>query len=164
MTFVGDQRWAGSGPKQDFPDVFDPAFETHIRRRAREHCAARSGEPGLIGWFIDNELRWGADWRGPDELLTLFLRLSPATPGRIAAADWLRRRHDGDSTAADSAAFVALLADRYFALTVAAIKTADPNHLVLGVALPSRRAARSKPVVMSMSSRSIATGLIQRRA
>ena len=123
---------AGSGPKQDFPDVFDPAFETHIRRRAREHCAARSGEPGLIGWFIDNELRWGADWRGPDELLTLFLRLSPATPGRIAATDWLRRRHDGDPTAADSEAFVALLADRYFALTVAAIKAADPNHLVLG--------------------------------
>ena len=77
---------AEAEPKQDFPDVFDPAFDTHIRRRAREHCAARSGEPGLIGWFIDNELRWGADWRGPDELLTLFLRLSPATPGRIAAS------------------------------------------------------------------------------
>ena len=123
---------AGSGPKQDFPDVFDPAFEAHILRRAREHCAARSGEPGLIGWFIDNELRWGADWRGPDELLTLFLRLSPATPGRIAATDWLRQRHGGDPTAADSADFVALLADRYFALTVAAIKAADPNHLVLG--------------------------------
>jgi hypothetical protein len=123
---------AGSGPKQDFPDVFDPAFETHIRRRAREHCAARSGEPGLIGWFIDNELRWGADWRGPDELLSLFLRLSPSTPGRIAATDWLRQRHGGDPTAADSEAFVALLADRYFALTTAAIKAADPHHLVLG--------------------------------
>ena len=122
----------GSGPKQDFPDVFDPAFEAHILRRAREHCAARSGEPSLIGWFIDNELRWGADWRGPDELLTLFLRLSPSTPGRIAATDWLRQRHGGGPTAADSAAFVALLADRYFALTVAAIKAADPNHLVLG--------------------------------
>ena len=123
---------AGSGPKQDFPDVFDPAFETHVRRRAREHCAARSGEQHLIGWFIDNELRWGADWRGPDELLTLFLRLSSATPGRIAATDWLRQHHGGDPTAADGEAFAGLLADRYFALTVAAIKAADSHHLVLG--------------------------------
>ena len=123
---------AGSGPKQDFPDVFDPAFEAHVRRRAREQCAARRGEPGLIGWFIDNELRWGADWRGPDELLALFLKLSPATPGRIAAIDWLRKRHGGDPTIADGEAFVALVADRYFALTTAAIKAADPNHLVLG--------------------------------
>ena len=35
-----------SEPKQDFPDVFDPEFDTHIRRRARELCAKRSGEPG----------------------------------------------------------------------------------------------------------------------
>lgn len=118
--------------KQDFPDVFDPEFDIHVRRRAHERCAKRSSEPGIIGWFIDNELRWGPDWRGADELLTLFLRLSPSTPGRIAATEWLRQRHGGDPTAADSAAFVALLADRYFALTIAAIKAADPNHLVLG--------------------------------
>ena len=27
----------------------------------------------ILGWFIDNELRWGSDWRGSDELLTYFL-------------------------------------------------------------------------------------------
>jgi hypothetical protein len=128
---------AGSGPKQDFPDVFDPDFETHVGRRARDHCATRSGEPDLIGWFIDNELRWGPDWRGPDELLLQFLNLPPATPGRIAATEWLRQRHGGSDPprtafAADCDAFAALAADRYFALTIAAIKAADPNHLVLG--------------------------------
>jgi len=128
---------AGSGPKQDFPDVFDPAFETHVLHRAREHCAARSGEQGLIGWFIDNEVRWGPDWRGPDELLLQFLNLPPATPGRIAATEWLRQRHGGSDPphaafAADCEAFAALAADRYFALTIAAIKATDPNHLVLG--------------------------------
>jgi agarase len=123
-------------PCQDFPDVFDPDFETHVLRRARELCGRRSGEQGVIGWFIDNELRWGADWRGPDELLTLFLKLSPAAPGRVAATEWLRQQHGGRdpvrSTAADCAAFLAVLADRYFALTTAAIKAAAPNHLVLG--------------------------------
>jgi len=172
-----------SAPKQDFPDVFDPNFDLHIRRRARELCGQRSNEQGIIGWFIDNELRWGPDWRGPDELLTLFLNLSAATPGRVAAITWLRERHrafdefnlswrtparswdkliastrieppfrrkppyerDGASEneanradpwraafAADCDAFLALLAERYFEMTTAAIKAADPCHLVLG--------------------------------
>ena len=106
--------------KQAFPDVFDPDFEAHIRRRARELCAPRRDEKNIIGWFIDNELRWGPDWRGPEELHALFLNYPAASPGRRAAA------------AADPATFTASVAERYFALTTAAIKAADPNHLVLG--------------------------------
>lgn len=122
-------------PRQDFPDVFDPDFDTHVRRRARERCAARSGESNILGWFIDNELRWGADWRGPEDLLALFLKLAADRPGRIAATDWLHTRHGDPAripSAADGEAFAGVTADRYFELTVAAIKAADPNHLVLG--------------------------------
>lgn len=170
-------------PRQDFPDVFDPAFARHIHERADARCAARRSEAGLIGWFIDNELRWGPDWRGPDELLTLFLNLSPDTPGRTAAIAFLRARYPSfesfnavwhtaaaswddvgaephivapyprkppyerteaseaaadrvdpprASFAADCDAFLALLAERYFTLTVAAIRAADANHLILG--------------------------------
>ncbi len=134
-------------PPQPFPDVFDPAFEQHVRRRAQGLCAERSGEQRLIGWFIDNELRWGPDWRGPEQLLPLFLQLSPTTPGRTAAAEWLRQRHGGRAptpSEADSETFAGLLADRYFALTIGAIKAADANHLILGCrfALPP-----PKPVV-----------------
>jgi hypothetical protein len=120
---------AKGGPRQEFPDVFDPEFEAHVRRRARELCAAHRDEPGILGWFIDNELRWGADWRGPEDLLALFLKLPPQSPGRIAADDWLRRQ---PASPAHGEAFAALVAERYFALTAAAIKAADPNHLVLG--------------------------------
>ncbi len=84
---------AANEPKQDFPDVFDSAFAVHIERRARERCAARSADQDIVGWFVDNELRWGPDWRGPDELLTLFLNLSATTPGRTAAIELLRARH-----------------------------------------------------------------------
>jgi agarase len=94
MSFAWETNEAAKdAPPQDFPDVFDPAFDRHVRRRAQAQCAPRGSDAAVIGWFIDNELRWGPDWRGPDELLTLFLNLSPATPGRTAAVDFLRGRY-----------------------------------------------------------------------
>ena len=184
MSFAWQKNdQAGSERKQDFPDVFDPAFENHIRRRARERCAARSGDPAVIGWFVDNELRWGPDWRGPDELLSLFLNLAPSSSGpersdhvlaralpdfaafnsswgsdarswddfnalarieapyrrkppyeRDAPSEALANRADPGrgAFAADCASFASLVAQRYFELTTAAIKAADPHHLVLG--------------------------------
>jgi hypothetical protein len=172
-----------SEQEQVFPDVFDPKFDSHIHREARESCEKRRDDPGIIGWFIDNELCWGPDWRGPDELLTLFLNRPAASPGRAAAITWLREHHhdferfnfswrtpaqswdelietrriappyrrqpsyersarnkDEDNLAdpgrgafaVDCDAFLALLAERYFDMTSAAIKAADPHHLVLG--------------------------------
>ena len=172
-----------AGYAQDFPDIFHPGFESHVRRRAKELCGKWRDERHVIGWFIDNELRWGPDWRGSEELLGLFLGLPAATPGRNAAVGWLRKRHPdfsqfnvtwhtpakswdafagltrmqapyrrsppyqrnaADEDAANRAdpkraaffadcdAFAALVAERYFTLTCAAIKAADPNHLVLG--------------------------------
>ena len=70
---------------QFFPDVFDPAFAAHIRERAGDHCARRCHDAGVLGTFIDNELYWSPDWRGADELLTLFLNLPSHRPGRVAA-------------------------------------------------------------------------------
>jgi agarase len=172
-----------NAPRQEFPDVFDPAFDAHVARRARERCATRAGAPAVVGWFLDNELRWGPDWRGSDELLTLFLNIAPGTPGRRAAFDFVRRRHvdvrrfnaawgmraqswddvavlpriaprhhrpppylrdaaaeraanaaDAGRAAfcADCDAFAAAVAERYFAATAAALRAADPHHLVLG--------------------------------
>jgi len=170
-------------PRQDFPDVFDTDFDRHIRRKAQMLCAARCNDQSIIGWFIDNELRWGPDWRGNDELLTIFILLPLGSPGRVAALNWLRKRHPDfqqfnatwrtpatswDAFAllthveppyrrkspyqrgacdehganhadpgraafgADCDAFATLVAERYFTLTCAAIKAADPHHLVLG--------------------------------
>jgi agarase len=171
------------GYRQEFPDVFDQNFDRHIRRRAKELCGPRRDEQQVLGWFVDNELRWCPDWRGAEELLGLFLGLSPASAGRKAALDWLKERHrdftifnaswqtpicswDGLAAlahidapyrrdppyqrraadeeaanradprrarfAADCDDFDAHVAERYFALTSAAIKAADPHHLVLG--------------------------------
>jgi agarase len=167
-----------------FPDVFDPRFEVFVRQRAADLCGPHRDDPAVVGWFADNELRWGPDWRGRDELLTLFLNLPPGRPGRAAAVAFLERRHgdfeefeaiwrtdltsfaavakspapivqpfprpaiydrdpahearlnrlcpDRAAFVADCDAFAGEVAERYFAVTAAAVRAAAPNHLVLG--------------------------------
>lgn len=78
---------------QVFPDVFDPAFAAHIREGANKHCANRCHRVELLGTFIDNELYWSPDWRGADELLTLFLNLPSHRPGRVAAIARLQEHY-----------------------------------------------------------------------
>ena len=76
-----------------FPDVFDPAFLSHIRGSAKDRCTKQRNEAGLLGTFIDNELYWSPDWRGADELLTLFMNLPAHRPGRVAAITRLEERY-----------------------------------------------------------------------
>lgn len=186
--------------EQVFPDVFDPDFGAHIRDCARRRCTLRRNDPSLLGYFIDNELYWSPDWRGAEELLTLFLNLPPRRPGRIAAIAMLQE-HYGDFSrfnavwqlpansweelgrmhgveppffrmppgglndilenkcnldnprraafSADCDAFLAVVADLYFEQCVAAIKAADPNHLVIG----SRFGYQPQPSVIAAAGR-----------
>jgi hypothetical protein len=76
-----------------FPDVFDPAFLSHIGGSAKDRCTKQRNEAGLLGTFIDNELYWSPDWRGADELLTLFMNLPAHRPGRVAAITRLEERY-----------------------------------------------------------------------
>jgi hypothetical protein len=91
--FVGEKQKAAAWLHGVFPDVFDPDFQRIAHEVARERCAPRTNDPWLLGWFTDNELRWGPDWRGSDELLTMFLMLPPSVPGKKAAVDLMRERY-----------------------------------------------------------------------
>jgi hypothetical protein len=91
--FVGEKQKAAAWLQGVFPDVFDPDFERMAHQLARERCAPRAGDRWLLGWFTDNELRWGPDWRGSDELLTMFLAASANVPGKQAAVDLMRERY-----------------------------------------------------------------------
>jgi agarase len=185
---------------ETFPDVFDPEFSDHIRASAKKQCARRCNDTGLLGTFIDNELYWSPDWRGKDELLTVFLNLPARRPGRVAAITRLEERYrefsqfnavwrsparsweefgtighveapffrmppGGANDAleaeanranpvraaffADCDAFAAVVAEAYFELCTAAIKAADPNHLVIG----SRFGYQPPPNVIAAAAR-----------
>ncbi len=76
-----------------FPDVFGAEFETFARERAQKICAPQASDPHILGWFIDNELRWGPDWRSHDEQLVTFLNGPQDSAGRQAALEMLKARY-----------------------------------------------------------------------
>jgi len=144
--------------RQTFPDVFDPAYEAAVKRLARRVCGAQASDPWLIGYFTDNELRWGPDWRSPQTLFEEFLGLSDNAPGRKAVLEFLEGRYlniselnDAWETSYDSFAqvgripqvgshmpdwdkqdFVSIVAERYFRIAHEAIRSVDQHHLILG--------------------------------
>ncbi len=144
-------------------DFFDRRFETTARNQAGIACRPRSEDQLLIGYFSDNELRWGPDWRGKENMLQMYLAFPDFAPGRRRATDFLRERYANDigklnqawgasapdfdhlpaASAtdvfkADSDAFLELAAARYFEVCARAIHEADPNHLYLGARFAGR--------------------------
>jgi len=141
-----------------FPDVFAPTFEPAVRRAARRTCGPLANDPWLIGYFTDNELRWGPDWRNPDSLFVEFLHLDDRAPGRRALLEFLGNRYltigelneewgtdyasfeeigrvpqvGAHISEADQDDFLRLAAQRYFKITEAAIRAVDEHHLILG--------------------------------
>lgn len=167
-------RAGGDWRQGVFPDVFDRRFESMAGHVALTKCQKRRDDMFLIGYFIDNELRWGPDWRKRSSLLVEFLRKDADSAGRKRAHDFLKRRYDsiealnqawqiqadtfaslgeisefpetGDKSQ-DDAAFLEIVANRYFQVCTEAIRDADPNHLILGCRIAGNA---PRPVLAAM--------------
>lgn len=141
-------------------DLWDPAWVAGVEASAMGAAATYGDDPFLLGYWTDNELHFGPDWR----LLHLFddYLARPATaPGKQALVAWLQSRYptfaafevDIATSATDWAslaepssvesftvpagqdtrtAWMGVVAERYFSVTDAALTAADPDHLNLG--------------------------------
>lgn len=112
--------------------VFHKDFAKHAEWRAGR-TVANTEDKRLLGYFLDNELPF------PD--LYRFLKLDPSTAGYTETAEkaqeWWKERKGGPSseaemTPADKDAWAEFVYDTYYKVTAAAIRKADPNHLILG--------------------------------
>ncbi len=149
-------HWTG------FPNVFSPEWEQWCEWVAYERCRPNRDDPWLLGYMLDNELEWfGKDYLQWG-LAVEALRRPPGHTARVALAELLRQRYRNDVSAfnraweanlrdfqeiaesdsppairtpraqQDGIAFVRLAARRYFEVATRAIRTYDPNHLILG--------------------------------
>ena len=112
-------------------DYFSPQFRDAADRVAARSCAPLANDPWLLGYFTDNELRWGKDWRSKDSLLQSYLNMPPDSPGAAAAASFVKALGH-DAAEPDELKFQGLVAAEYARVTSQAIRRHDPNHMVLG--------------------------------
>ncbi|MBM3501109.1 MAG: hypothetical protein FJX74_20855, partial [Armatimonadetes bacterium] len=143
-----------------FPNVFHPRWEQYCDKLAREACTRHRDDPWLFGYFLDNELEWYGKTGQVWGLFAETMKKPRDHSGKIALVGFLRDRYttierfnaawltsyasfddlldvgalDGSSPEAQEATvdFVRFVADRYFAVTCAAIRKHDPNHMVIG--------------------------------
>ena len=131
FTF-GDEEWWISpnrhSPGTGFPNVFHPGYEKALEWACRVKVARHKNDPWLVGYFIDNELAW---WGGQKKtglgLFDLAMALPEGHTARQAAERIARENPDNPAVA-----FLRETARRYFTANAAAIRKADPNHMVLG--------------------------------
>lgn len=140
-------------------DLFSEGFERVADEIAKRECLPRKDDPYLLGYFTDNELRWGPDWRSPKHLFDDYLSLPPEAPGKRALVKYLKERYidvsalnkawgtsfesfeevlniyelpSGGPIDHDRLGFLEVVSRRYFQVCHDAIRKHDPNHLILG--------------------------------
>lgn len=115
-------------------DFFSVEFRNAADRSAERQCAPRAKDPWLLGYFTDNELRWGKDWRSSESLLQGYLKMPETAAGFQRATEFMKSHgHAGAApTEEEATAFLGLVAAEYGRVTREAIHRHDPNHLILG--------------------------------
>lgn len=114
-------------------DWFAPSFVTSAYQQAQSQVAPYKNDPNLVGYFTDSELRWGPDWTSQATLLDAYLQLPQGSPGRAVAMRYIH----------NPSGFETALAQRYFSVTTAAIRSVDPNHMILGVKMIAQLTTKS---------------------
>jgi agarase len=115
-------------------DYFSEEFRTAADRSAARVCAPRAKDPWLLGYFTDNELRWGRDWRSGESLLAGYLKMPEASAGFRKASEFMKSHgHAGAAPSEEEATeFLQMAAAEYGRVAREAIHRHDPNHLILG--------------------------------
>lgn len=119
--------WLKGGVVDYFGQQFRDAADT-VAARA---CTPHADDPWLLGYFTDNELRWGKDWRSQDSLLESYLKMPEGSPGLDRAKAFVKELGH-EATDEDRLRFAGVVASEYGRVTAEAIHKHDPHHMVLG--------------------------------
>lgn len=152
---------AYGGPSLDhIPDVFDPGFPKAINDRMDKEVGTTAGDPWNLGYYVDNELTWGAGARAASTAQGV-LRAAPTSASKLqfiadlkakypdiaalntawksdyASWDALIQSRDLPKTKepafnTDCGDFGLKFAERYFSTVHDAVKRVAPNNLYLG--------------------------------
>lgn len=122
--------------------VLDPKFAEYCEEIAREKIAPCSEERNLVGWFIDNEIKFDQD-----QLRNLVRDLPAEDPSRQAALAWAASKGLSEEDCVKytpkvtedlKQQFAGYLAQTYYEVVTGIVRRHDPNHMILGSRLHGR--------------------------
>ena len=149
-------------PEDPVADYWSQGFEDHAYSVAVNGAAPLAEDKNLLGFFLDNELVWGPDWRTDKTLIQLYVDFPVDAPGRVevllfvkeAAVDldtfnatwgttlasWddlpglISDNFEPETAEAESVTeeFMVHTFHRYATIAVAGLRAAETNHLILG--------------------------------
>ncbi len=155
------------------PDYFAPEFAQHAKDVLTTTATQLKDDKFLVGYFLNNEVYWGYGIRGFHYVFDDYMALPADTsPGKQQLIQYLEQRYGtvaalqadfqtdavdwpGVATAttlgnlatpgatATRSAWSGLVAEKFFAVTDAALRAADPHHMNLGVRFISQLAPRA---------------------
>jgi hypothetical protein len=141
---------------RDFPDVFDPRFDSDAGRFADQLAETRD-DRAFIGYFLMNEPTWGFAKESP---AAGMLFNTPRCATRTRMREFLAAKYETDAALArawrlqttlaavgegewtttltpqaeaDMAEFSAHMVEKFFGALSASCRRVDPNHLNLGI-------------------------------
>jgi agarase len=77
------------------PDYWAPEFYERVEDGTAP-CTDLADDPLLVGYFLDNEMRWGPDWRRIADLYADYISFPAFSPGKTELIEWLRERYDNN--------------------------------------------------------------------
>jgi len=156
ILYVGGSDWLNG----TITDCFDPGFRKNVRKELKKSAQPLKNDPWLVGYFIDNEMRWGPDHRG-GHIFDDYFAMTKEQTGKKRLIEFLRKRyksieqlkkdfqsdartweelatatsisHLSDTNALETKRnWAGKVADTFFGITNEELKDVDPNHLNLG--------------------------------
>ena len=136
-----EDRWIlgpmKKGTRKRFPNVFNPQWREFCFKAAKQRASRHVNDRNLIGYFTDNELRWfgHAVTNHVSGLFDVCAAKKDGHSAKAALVSFLAKRGlkiGGDIPVSVKRDFLAEIAELYYSTVSAAIRAADPNHLVLG--------------------------------
>lgn len=171
MLSAGNHNWQTG----EIADYFSDQYRQFVRGRVKEIATPLINDPYLIGYFLDNEMKWGPDHRGGHLFDQFFAKPIDSTAGKAALVRFLKDRYETierlkadfstdvkswkelerrtslparQTPGADKTrqAWAGEAARMFFTVTDEELRAVDRNHLNLGVRFISQLVPR--PVIV----------------
>lgn len=91
---LADDNWQ-EGSTTDF---FSEEWIKTVEKKCKKKIVNISDDPKLIGYFLDNEIRWGPDWRSLLDLFDTYMQMDHDGPGKIRLVEFLKNKYNNNIT------------------------------------------------------------------